>query len=307
MKSTNSYVSKTCIEVVTNNKDKLSHSSTLYKMAEVRVKSPALLGPSSMRSLSRGISMGDESEDVLCGQSVEVLYPKHFPDDPCQFLFQSRLHLQDIVVHSKTTEFKDKSEVVLKLRKTVLATCKAILGEYLERQKILVQHGAMQKLQDLTEERKIEVISKGGSNQGFTIETSLIKTFADRPYAAEIGLSFLLESKIVQLCFERGITHKRLEDVIEEWQTLFSGTPLSLIVKSHVPVVARWLKWGLLINNLRQVITERFPPAIGIVGLVNSGKTKLINTLFGINVSIICHNYFSLGLTMDLNLRVPLS
>ena len=48
------------------------------------------------------------------------------------------------------------------------------------------------------------------------------------------------------------------------------------------PLVARWIKWSLMINRLREIIAKETP--VGVIGLMNSGKSKFVRSIFGIKV-----------------------
>ena len=97
-------------------------------------------------------------------------------------------------------------------------------------------------------------------------------------------ISYSLERQLADLCQERNITESiPLERLTQQWDLLFEKNILSLVAKSHRPLIARWLKWALMIHNLREELAKY--TAVGVVGLVNSGKSKLVNSLFGIQVS----------------------
>ena len=96
-------------------------------------------------------------------------------------------------------------------------------------------------------------------------------------------ISYSLERQLVDLCKERSIDASiSLSDLQNKWGALFKGKTLSLVERQHRPLIGRWLKWALMIHNLREELAKY--TAIGVTGLVNSGKSKLINTLFGIKV-----------------------
>ena len=96
-------------------------------------------------------------------------------------------------------------------------------------------------------------------------------------------ISYSLERQLVDLCKERSIDASiSLSDLQTKWGALFKGKTLSLVERRYRPLVGRWLKWALMIHNLREELAKYI--AIGVTGLVNSGKSKLINTLFGIKV-----------------------
>ena len=96
-------------------------------------------------------------------------------------------------------------------------------------------------------------------------------------------ISYSLERQLVDLCKERSIDASiSLSDLQNKWGALFKGKTLSLVERQYRPLIGRWLKWALMIHNLREELAKYI--AIGVTGLVNSGKSKLINTLFGIKV-----------------------
>ncbi len=96
-------------------------------------------------------------------------------------------------------------------------------------------------------------------------------------------ISYSLERQLADICSERKITEAiALEKLLSLWEQLFEKNILSLVAKSHRPLIARWLKWALMVHNLREELAKY--TAVGVVGLVNSGKSRLITTLFGIQV-----------------------
>lgn len=90
-----------------------------------------------------------------------------------------------------------------------------------------------------------------------------------------------------QLCskpkFDKSMSVKQL---IETWDKTFKGDALSLVAASHRPLIARWLKWAVLIHDLRLSLASY--TCVGVTGLVNSGKSQLIKKLFGIQVCSAC-------------------
>lgn len=93
-------------------------------------------------------------------------------------------------------------------------------------------------------------------------------------------ISYSLEH---QLCnnpkFDKKFT---LKDLITQWDTIFQNDALSLIGESHRPLVARWLKWTILVHDLREALAKY--TCIGVTGFVNSGKSLLVKKLFKIEV-----------------------
>ena len=96
-------------------------------------------------------------------------------------------------------------------------------------------------------------------------------------------ISYSIERQLTELCDDRKIDISiPLTKLVGQWGALFKENVLSLVAISHRPLIARWLKWALMVNNLREKLAEY--TAVGVAGLVNSGKSKLVNTLFGIQV-----------------------
>ena len=105
-------------------------------------------------------------------------------------------------------------------------------------------------------------------------------------------VSYSLERQLVELCRERNINAETpLSTIRREWPVLFKGYTLSLVHYWCRLLIARWLKWALMIHNLREELAKY--TAVGVVGLVNSGKSKLVNTLFGIEVCITYYILYS--------------
>ena len=97
-------------------------------------------------------------------------------------------------------------------------------------------------------------------------------------------ISYSLERQLSELCEDRNIdTHFPLDRLVGQWGKLFEDNILSLVAISHRSLIARWLKWALMVHHLREELARY--TAVGVVGLVNSGKSRLVNTLFGIKVS----------------------
>ena len=94
-------------------------------------------------------------------------------------------------------------------------------------------------------------------------------------------ISYSLEHQLCSnLQFDKNISLKKL---ILQWDTIFKNDALSLIAMSHRPLVARWLKWTILIHDLREALAQY--TCIGVTGLINSGKSLLVQKLFGIEVN----------------------
>ena len=108
-------------------------------------------------------------------------------------------------------------------------------------------------------------------------------------------VGYSLERQLVELCKNRNFDASiSLSDLLSKWGQVFKENTLSLVVHRYRPLIGRWLKWALMVHNLREELARY--TAVGVTGLVNSGKSKLINTLFGIQV---CVMYKSLPLMND--------
>ena len=97
-------------------------------------------------------------------------------------------------------------------------------------------------------------------------------------------ISYSLEQQLQEQCNKLNIdASTKLQRLIDNWDDIFNKDVLSLVTSQSRGLVARWLKWSLLIHNLREELAKY--TSVGIVGLVNSGKSKLVSSLFGIPVS----------------------
>ena len=99
-------------------------------------------------------------------------------------------------------------------------------------------------------------------------------------------ISYSLERQLYQLSkqlkFDKNFSVKKL---VSDWDTTFKNNALSVVAPSHRPLIARWLKWALLIHNLRETLAEY--TCVGTIGLSNSGKSHLVNTLFDVQVKCV--------------------
>ena len=106
------------------------------------------------------------------------------------------------------------------------------------------------------------------------------------PTASEHSM-YTFEKKLKELCWERGITKdKPVDRVVHNWKAYFEheNCPMAKIASAHRSLISRWIKWSLMIHELRLTLENHI--TIAIPGLVNSGKTQLIRSLFGLDVSV---------------------
>jgi hypothetical protein len=91
-------------------------------------------------------------------------------------------------------------------------------------------------------------------------------------------ISYSLEHQLCRnIKFEKTLSLKRM---ISQWDEIFKNDALSLISQSHRGLVARWMKWTILVHDLREALAQY--TCIGVTGLVNSGKSLLVKELFRI-------------------------
>jgi len=98
---------------------------------------------------------------------------------------------------------------------------------------------------------------------------------------------YFLEAQLMRDCQQLTITRATpTETIVSNWDKLFKQTILFSVAKSFRPLIARWIRWSLMIHNLRHELAKF--TAVGVVGLVNSGKSQLVNKLFQIKVCFCC-------------------
>ena len=98
-------------------------------------------------------------------------------------------------------------------------------------------------------------------------------------------ISYSLERQLIELCKKLKISRSTpLDKLIKDWDSIFKDDVLSLVVPSYRSLIARWLKWALMIHHLREELAKY--TAVGVIGLVNSGKSLLVSSLFNIQVHV---------------------
>ncbi len=97
-------------------------------------------------------------------------------------------------------------------------------------------------------------------------------------------VSYSLERQLEYQCTKRNLFHNTpVDKILQQWNDNFENETLTLIPNQYRLLVARWIKWSLMINNLRESLASQ--TAVGVIGLVNSGKSKFVRSMFGKEVS----------------------
>ena len=92
-------------------------------------------------------------------------------------------------------------------------------------------------------------------------------------------VSYSLECQLKELCSKCGLTSATsIDEISRRWDHFFKEKILSFVAVSHRPVIARWIKWTLSLHELREALARQ--TVIGIVGIMNSGKSTLMNRIF---------------------------
>ena len=75
-----------------------------------------------------------------------------------------------------------------------------------------------------------------------------------------------------------------VQDLILNWEKYFKNDVLFHVAVSHQPLLARWLKWTILVHDLRETLAQY--TCISVTGLMNSGKSLLVKQLFNLKVTL---------------------
>lgn len=274
----NKDVARPCFEALCT-KLKISPSSLMISS----VKSPSRLSAADGTNtslVSRNSNHGGFPGNRLCGLDIRSLYPmKDSQSDIIQSLKSTKRRLYDLSCTAKTKS-SDMLNAIVETYSDHLTLLKTILGNYMEDMRIKIPFEDVRHIRELAEQKRRSL-----SHEGILVDESDVNIHRnDNSHTAEIKLSYLLELVIVNICEKKKIEEYPLEFLERNLEKILEKSPLSLAADSSRPLIARWVKWVLLINSLRDDVT-RFKTTIGVVGLVNSGMTKLVNSLFKIQVS----------------------
>ena len=141
-----------------------------------------------------------------------------------------------------------------------------------------------------------KMVTKGTQVAGHMYDGKLkfLVSNIDQKAGADIAPSssdfciYALEQTLKDLCLKHSITvQTSIDTIVNKWADYFKNCPLVNVAKSHHSLIARWIKWSLMVGELR-VTLEKYT-TITVAGLVNSGKSQLMKTLFGLDVSFSIH------------------
>ena len=205
---------------------------------------------------------GDER--VLCGYSIADVYPMtkcYGLESRCESLHSTKQKLHDLVKAGKATscgcEAYSSNSLVLNevnnTRREQLAIYRSLLGEYMEQLKINIPRDDFQTFRIMALERRSALTRKG-----ILIDKAGVEFYpSDNPNVVEVQFEYLLELSIADLCEKRNVTeHYPSESMETNWKELFKESPLSLAAISHRPMIARWVKWILMIHSLREKVAK---------------------------------------------------
>ena len=109
----------------------------------------------------------------------------------------------------------------------------------------------------------------------------ICQTMTDRVISCSAQyVSYSLERQLNELCRECGINVcTPVEEICQKWGEFFKERILSLIPRPYRSLIARWIHWMLAVYELRETLASY--TTIATIGLLNSGKSTLVNSLFG--------------------------
>jgi hypothetical protein len=252
------------------------------------LKSPLdvlVAGRKQLTELSTKLSESRSNQEML--HTVNTI--RHDELDTCTSLLGGFMHQG--YVHIYLSSYKHPRLSELSLRAAASVGVWALFSlDYHQIQPILLKCQGKQLLIKLFDHVKgISGISQESDESTFNpyaaklqfIAQGMAKTVTMSGNSQNV--SYSLERQLVELCNKRNINATvPLSDITGKWSVLFEENILSLVHPKCRLLIARWLKWALMIHDLREELAKY--TAVGVVGLVNSGKSKLVNTLFGIKV-----------------------
>ena len=202
----------------------------------------------------------------------------------CTSLLGGFMELQEIDIPLVKSR-KDQSEAVKISAEATVGVWALFSLKYSDIQPILTQCRGDQLLVKITDYVKAAVSAQAGADDSqyaaklqFLVQGMTKTVTCNSQY-----ISYSLEHQLIELCEELKIDATiPLDTLLAKWGKLFKQKTLSLVACSYRPLMARWLKWALMVHNLREELAKY--TAVGVAGLVNSGKSKLVNTIFGVQV-----------------------
>ena len=148
---------------------------------------------------------------------------------------------------------KDQSEAVQVSAEATIGVWALFSLKYSDIQPILTQCRGDQLLVKITDYVKAAVSTQAGTddNQYAAKLQFLVQGMTKTVTCNSQYISYSLEHQLTELCEELKIDATiPLDTLLVKWGKLFKEKTLSLVARSHRPLMARWLKWALMVYNL---------------------------------------------------------
>ena len=146
----------------------------------------------------------------------------------------------------------------------------------------VLQHNSKQKQKSRASREERSYANKlgflvGGIKEGPTVTCS------------EEYISYSLECQLKKLSKQLNLNEStQVSHLVSSWNAVFKKNALSLVAKTHQPLIVRWLKWSLLTHNLRETLASYL--CVAVIGISNSGKSLLLNSLFSKSSPLCTYN-----------------
>ena len=277
---------------------------------------------SQCSSLNNYRNKMQKTSNTICDLNVRELFDKLEIKSPIEALRTGRAQL-DMLSKSERTNVEEMLAIVNEIRKNELAVCISLLGSFMDQQEtkiplinttaqdvdvsgsisigvwVLSSFSHIREIMSHTHTKKLEVSIKDHwpclgdkeletHDSRYSSKLRFIVQGLDSEKIVTYNsqyVSYSLEKRLLEYEKGKDLETFDVKTITEQWDKLFQDSTLALVAKSHRSVIARWLKWSLMIHNLREELAKH--TAVGVVGLVNSGKSTLIKEVFGKIVSYI--------------------
>ena len=199
-------------------------------------------------------------------------------------------------------------EVLKKVKSEMLQPCIQIMCSFLEQQVTvplteakplsmwkLMRIGKLFKMetdnvpqcQFITMHRQFKEIMSHGSCKaecGYVAKLKLLLTSFESETTMDIEDydCYWSEYQLSKFLSDKKLLDSNVSEIATNYKCIFEGTTLANVPRTHQYLLATWMKASSMIHKLRTELSKC--TATGIIGLVNSGKSLLLNKLFGIKV-----------------------